>query len=170
MRSFSLAGTLFILMAFLGAEAQERQQASAETAPELRRQVLVLDINTRVTENEHEEIWAQSLQRIAIPGSPVTIRLVGSNIVVAVQFTPFIRRRGSVLVAHGQIWINDPNRGISYYTSIQTIPMEFNEPIYFFPLGASQTSGPSIEIIITIKSYRGIAAAEEAINKNEHGQ
>ncbi|MDR2730167.1 MAG: hypothetical protein LBB81_04635 [Treponema sp.] len=139
----------------------QTQPTSSTMMPEFRRQALVLDINARAMENE-EVIWDESHQKITIPGTPVGIRLVGSNIIVAVQFTPFIRRNGSVMVAQGQIWINDPERGVSYYTLIQTIPMEFNEPIYFFPLGTSSQLNSSIEIKLTVNPYR-----ETAITENE---
>jgi hypothetical protein len=148
---------LFLLTTNICIEAQP-QPASTGMTPGLRRQALVLDINARALENE-EVIWDESTQKITIPGTPVGIRLVGSNIIVAVQFTPFVRRTGSVMVAQGQIWVNDPQTGISYYTSIQTIPMEFNEPIYFFPLGASQLNS-SIEIKLTVNPYKEIAITE----------
>jgi hypothetical protein len=75
-------------------------------------------------------------------------------LIVAAQFTPFIRRQGSsVLVAQGQIWIDIPNEGIRYYTSIQTIPLDFDEPIYFFPLGQSNQLDSFIEIRLTVKPY-----------------
>jgi hypothetical protein len=67
------------------------------------------------------------------------------------------------MVAQGQIWINDSERGISYYTSIQTIPMEINEPIYFFPLGASPQLKSSIEIMLTVNPYK-----EPALTENEN--
>jgi len=112
-------------------------------------QSLTLNINAKVFD-EQVVIWDETETRTAIPGSPVGIRLVGSNVVVVVQFTPFIRRQGNVLVAQGQIWINNPGGGVSYYTSIQTIPMDFNEPIYFFPLGTSNTS---LQIILTVNPH-----------------
>jgi hypothetical protein len=152
-RALYLVSVFFIVGINISIGAQERQTANTGMAPELRMRALVLDINARVLEEEQGVVWEQSLQRMAIPGSPVSIRMVGSNIILAVQFTPIIRRRGNILVAHGQIWINDPVRGMCYYTSIQTIPMEFNEQIFFFPLGTSEGL-TSIEIIITVKPYR----------------
>ncbi|MCL2441164.1 MAG: hypothetical protein FWD14_05445 [Treponema sp.] len=163
-RSFYLICILFIFVFNVSLEAQEQRVGMS---PEIRRRSLVLDISARVLENEansassleNNEIWYQSLRRIVIPGSPTSIQLVGTNIVVAVQFTPFVRRNGNVLVAQGQIWINDPENGITYHTSIQTIPMEFNEPIYFFPLG-QQANAASIEIVITVNPYRETANTE----------
>ncbi|WP_461246015.1 hypothetical protein [Treponema sp. R6D11] len=159
-RHLSILSVLFLFTTAVCLEAQP-QPASTRMTPGLRRQALVLDIDARVLENE-EVIWDESNQKITIPGTPVGIRLVGSNIIVVMQFTPFIRRSGSVMVAQGQIWITDPEKGVSYYTSIQTIPMEFNEPIYFFPLGTSSQLNSSLEIKLTVKPYK-----ETAITENE---
>jgi len=147
-------------------DAQEQQQVRTRMNPELRRRALDIEINARVLTAEQDVIWDEHERRIAIPGSPVGIRLVGSNLIVSVQFTPIIQRQGNVLVAQGQIWIEEPGIGVSYYTSIQTIPMEFNEPIYFFPLGASDSK---IEIIVTVSPYRDAAAGETgAATENEN--
>jgi hypothetical protein len=134
--------------------------ANSEAVRGFRRRAVIVDIDARVLEDKQVVIWNETHRRVTIPGNPVGLKLVGANIVVAVQFTPYIRRSGNVLVAQGQIWVNDPDKGMSYYTSIQTIPMEFGEPIYFFPLGSSSQPGAelrqaaaldaSIEIIITV--------------------
>ena len=158
-RRFSFLSVLFIFTTSVCVEVQSQPVGSA-MMPEFRKQALVLDINAVALENG-EVIWNDAHQKITIPGTPVGIRLVGSNIIVAVQFTPFIRRSGNVLVAQGQIWIKDPDKGVSYYTSIQTIPMEFNEPIYFFPLGASSSQlNSSIEIKLTVNPYEETTVIE----------
>ncbi|WP_461255291.1 hypothetical protein [Treponema sp. R80B11-R83G3] len=157
-RRLSFLSALFVFATSVCIEAQS-QPVGSRMMPEFRRQALVLDINATALENE-EVIWNDSHQKITIPGTPVGIRLVGSNIIVAVQFTPFIRRNGNVLVAQGQIWIKDSEKGVSYYTSIQTIPMEFNEPIYFFPLGASPQLNSSIEIKLTVNPYKETSVTE----------
>ena len=158
-------GVFFIFTAGIPISAQNQQTNTGN----VRRRALVLNIDARVFDDEQVEIWYENNRRIAIPGNPVSVQLVGSNIVVSVQLTPFIRRTGgNVLVAQGQIWIDDPERGICYYTSIQTIPMEFNEPIYFFPLGAAQQLSSTIEIIITVNPYSEPEGAEE--NQSHHQQ
>ena len=134
---------------------------SGEMMQGFRRRPVVLDINAKVLEHE-QVVWNETHQKITIPGTPVGIQLVGSNLVLAVQFTPFLRRHGHVLVAQVQIGINDPAAGVNYYTSIQTIPVEFNEPVYFFPLGQSGEAS-SIEITITINPHRD----PEAIGRDE---
>jgi len=152
-RSLCFISVLFVFASgFL--EAQEHHISGPGMEQGFRRRTLVLDINARVLENEKEVIWDETHKKITMPGSPVSIQLAGSNVVVAAQFTPFVRRGSNVMVIQGQIWIEDPKRGISYYTSIQTVPMEFNEPIHYFPLGTEHQIGSSIEIILTVNPNR----------------
>jgi hypothetical protein len=148
--SVCLFSVFCIFAANIPVHAQEMQAGSSGTMSGQKMRALILDIDARVLEEKQVVVWNETHRKLTIPGSPVGIKLVGSNIVVVAQFTPFLRRRGNVLVAHGQIWINDPEKGMSYYTSIQTIPLEFGEPVYFFPLGSPHQFDSSIEIIITV--------------------
>jgi hypothetical protein len=165
-RSLCLFGVLFLFAASVYGEDPEPVGMNQR----LRRGTVVLDIDARVLEQKDVVIWEETHRKLTIPGSPVGIKLVGANLVVAVQFTPFIRRQGNnVLVAQGQIWINNQNEGMRYYTSIQTIPLEFDEPIYFFPLGQSPQLDSFIEIMLTIKPYTGPGAtAPEAAANTEN--
>ena len=95
--------------------------------PGFRNQAVILDINARVIEQNMQEIWNETHQRVTIPGRPVEIKMVGSNVIVAVQFIPYLRRRGqNILVAQGQIWLDIPQHGIQYQTTMQTIPLAFD--------------------------------------------
>jgi len=101
-------------------------------------------------------IWNETHKKATIPGRPVEIKLVGENLVVVVRFT-FIQNnsgRQKLLVAQGQIWVADQG-GISYQASVQTIPLEFDETIYYFPLGSlkPENSGSSIEVMLTLHPY-----------------
>ena len=120
-----------------------------------RGRALVLDINARVVEQNETVTWHESHQKTTLPGRPVGIKLVGSNIVVVAQFTPYLRRGvKKFLVAQGQIWMEVPGHGIRYYTSMQTIPLEFGEPIYFFPLGPQGAEDTArIEVMLTLYPY-----------------
>jgi hypothetical protein len=141
-----------------GTETQERrqtQQTQQGQTAENRRQALVLDINSRVLEDGKKVVWSETNRKTSISGVPVGVQLAGSNVVVVVQFTPYIRRDGNVLVVQGQIWVADSEKGVTYFTSIQTVPMVLGEPVYFFPLGESRYLNPSIEIIITVNPYNG---------------
>ena len=126
-----------------------------EVLPGLRDRAIVMDIATRIVEQNQQVVWNSEDSRVTISGRPVGIKLVGDNIVVAVQFTPYLRSRGnSILVAQGQVWIEVPSQGMSYHTSIQTIPVEFGETISFFPLGSSDSrEDAQIEIQLMLHPY-----------------
>ena len=123
--------------------------------PRFRGRALVLEINARVVEQNETVIWNESHQKTTLPGQPVGIKLVGSNLVVVAQFTPYVRRGvQKFLVAQGQIWMEIPGQGIRYHTSMKTIPLEFGEPIYFFPLGPQGPEDTArIEVMLTLYPY-----------------
>ena len=168
MNRFNLLGILFLIAANHCIFAQdlpttEVTHEGGQMMQGFRRRALVIDIDARVLDPQQEVIWNETHHKLAMPGSPVGVKMVGSNVVVTVQFTPFIRRHGqNVLVAQGQIWVNDPDKGMSYYTLIQTIPLEFGEPVYFFPLGSSQQLDSLIEMIITVNLNSAGVRTEEA--------
>ncbi|MDR0457289.1 MAG: hypothetical protein LBH20_11480 [Treponema sp.] len=123
--------------------------------PHFRRRALIMNINARLVEQNQTVIWNESHQKTTMPGHPVGIKLVGANLVVVAQFTPYIRRGiQKFLVAQGQIWMEIPNQGIRYHTSMQTIPLEFGEPVYFFPLGPRKDEDAAcIEVMLTLHPY-----------------
>jgi hypothetical protein len=149
-----LRGLFFIA----GAAALSAQDMPSleELLPGLKERAIIMEIAARIVEQNQEVVWNTEDSRVTIPGRPVGLKLVGANIVVAVQFTPYFRRDGiNILVAQGQIWIDVPGKGINYHTSLQTIPLEFGELIYFFPLGQteSQDERARIEIQLVLHPY-----------------
>jgi hypothetical protein len=132
-----------------------RNPPQQDLIPRFKGRALVLDINARVIEQNQTVIWNESLKKNTIPGRPVEIKLVGANIVVMAQFTPYVRRGvQKILVAHSQIWMEVPNQGIRFHTSMQAIPLEFGEPIYFFPLGPQSAEDTAcIEVMLTLYPY-----------------
>jgi hypothetical protein len=157
--------SLTVLLCFIAGSVLSGQELSLEELPGLKERAVVLNITTRVAENK-QEVWNTSNSKVTIPGRPVSIKLVGGNVVVAIQFTPYLMNKGrSFLVAQGQIWVDTPNEGIRYKTTMQTIPINFGEQIYFLPLGADDGSAnnPHIELKIELLRY------EETLHKDAEG-
>ena len=148
------AGSLLFLAAVLIYPQEELQQ---EVFPNLKDQTVILEITARIVDKEEGEVWNSFNSKVTIQGQPVGLKVIGENIVVAVQFIHYLRRDGSnVLVALGQIWMKLPEKGISYQTTMQTINMDFGEQVYFFPLGEfddSATPDAQIEIQVSLKPY-----------------
>ena len=131
------------------------QETPFEDLPGVRERAVVMHTISRIVEENQEVVWNSENTRVTIPGRPVGLKLLGSDLVVAVQFTPFLRPGGRhILVAQGQIWINIPDEGVSYHTTMQTIPLEFQEQVYFFPLGSMKTQDEArIEIQLVLEPY-----------------
>ena len=148
---------LFGSILFLAASttALDAQEISLEELPGLRERAVVMNIVSRIVEQDQYVVWNSENTKVTIPGRPVGLTLVGANLVVAVQFTPFLRPAGQhILVALGQIWINNPNEGMQYQTTMQTIPLSFGEQVYFFPLGSLETADEArIEIQLMLNPY-----------------
>jgi hypothetical protein len=162
-RAFFVFSIFFLVAAGLRIYGEDPQ---AVMMPGMSGRALILNVDARVLDNKLV-VWNETNSRVTIPGNPVGIKMVGDNLVVSMQFTPFIMRNGQkTLVAQGQIWIDIPNEGINYYTSIQTIPIEFNEPVYFFPLGSTKPTDASIEIMLTVNPYQGNEATTANIHEN----
>ncbi|MDR3249254.1 MAG: hypothetical protein LBT39_10770, partial [Treponema sp.] len=108
-------------------------------------------------------VWNSVTSKVTIPGRPVGIKMVGNNVVMVLQFTPFLRPEGSnILVAQGQIWVEAPEEGMRYQTTLQTIPIEFGEPIFFFPLGAPDSLNEArIELQLVLRPYGEADRARE---------
>jgi len=143
------------LLLFVAAATVNAQENLLEDIPELRDQAVVMRIVSRIVEQNEQVVWNLENSRVSLPGRPVGLKLVGTNLMVTVQFTFLLQPQDRhILVAQGQIWINTPDEGTRYYTTIQTIPVVFNEQILFFPLGSMYTRDEaSIEIQLVVEPY-----------------
>jgi hypothetical protein len=143
------------ILVFAAAAVLPAQELSPEEMlPEVTSRVLVLHITARVMEPVQREVWNSASSRLTLPGRPVGVQLMGSNIVVVVSFTPYRAQDGSyILVAQGQIWLEIPGQGVHYQTTIETIPIALEELIYFFPLGRDPADSSLIEISVAMSLY-----------------
>jgi hypothetical protein len=134
-----------------------------EIFPDLRDRALVCTIEARVVESEGEVAWQSADSKITISGRPVSLKLAGDNVVLSIQFTPYIRFQNQLLpvghlVVQGQIWVNKSDGGLHYQGIMQTIPVSMGEKIYFFPLGPRKNHRESsIEILFEVQPYSEIA-------------
>ncbi|MCA1950922.1 MAG: hypothetical protein LDL24_10135 [Treponema sp.] len=153
--SVSRDSTLLSLFLYIVSLSLFSQEAPLTELPGLKERAVVLDIVARVVELNETETWTSENSKVTIPGRPVTIKLVGKNVVVLAQFTPYVREDGKkFLVAQGQVWIDTADSGIKYQTTVQTIPLDYGERLFFFPLGQRTKDGKSrIEIQLELRPY-----------------
>jgi len=138
-----------------------------EELPAFRERAIVLQIITKV-EQSNKKTWTASSSKVTIPGRPVNIKLVGENIVIEIQFTPFLKQGKYTLVAQSQIWIDIPEKGVSYKTVSHSMAIDFKEPIVILPLGSNPASdNPTIELNLTMYRYGEEPTPADPIQETE---
>jgi hypothetical protein len=123
-------------------------------------QVLNLTIAARVSEAGETAVWNVENTEYTVSGRSVSIKLLGNNIVIVAEFTPYVGEDNSiVLVAQGQVWISSPaEEPLKYLSTLKSIPVTMGERVLFFPLGVKTLEATSdntydIELEIKILPY-----------------
>ena len=152
----ALPGIIFLL--FLQTAGHGQELTPDNIPPGLRDRAIVMDISARIIEQNQEIVWNSENSRITISGRPIPLRLMGNNLIIEAQFTPYIRPNGNnIMVAQAQVWIQTSESVISFRANMQTIPIE-DDYIYFFPLGSTSTDNePIIEIQIAVYPFNSEA-------------
>lgn len=98
------------------------------------------------------QAWKAESVKYTMPGTPVPFKLVGSNVAIIVQITPFEQEdgKGVTLIAQGQVWVRQPEGGLSYHTTVETLSVEYGETVLFFPLGLDNEGKASMKLEISI--------------------
>ncbi|GEM_PF-679276 len=158
--AFGLAALLLAPVS-AGAEGPARTEDPLAGAME---PSLTILIAARVSGAGEAAVWNAESSETTIPGRGIGVRLVGSNVVVVAQFTPYIQTKDSlILVAQGQVWISTPlQEEIKYLTTLKSIPVSLGEKVLFFPLGVKRVEKKSeymydIELEIKILPHTGPA-------------
>jgi hypothetical protein len=94
--------------------------------------------------------WEQEDTKFTIPGTAVSLKLVFDNGVVLISATPFESgAQRATLVAQGQIWMRAVG-GFSYRTTLETVSVEYGEPVLYFPFGVDARGGSPLRIELTV--------------------
>lgn len=119
---------------------------------------LTVEITARITENGVATVWDFRLSELTVSGRGVAIRLEGSNVTVAAEFTPYRDDDQEIyLVAQGQTWLSTgTSTEVRYIPAIRSTPIQPDEPVIFYPLGQSADHGEAvfnIELEVRVRPY-----------------
>jgi hypothetical protein len=161
----------FLCLAFAAATRLQAQQAQEPALPEsLRDQALSVYFQAFTSEGEGREGWESEARRNTVTGTPVGFKLVGSNVVILVQVTPFLSGPSSLtLVAQSQIWYKGADGSLSYRTSLDSVTLRLAERVFFYPLGRSDTGKTPLRLEIFVDKYRE-PADKDALGKDQAGK
>jgi hypothetical protein len=120
------------------------QQPGEEFFTELE-EVLSVNIAARVSESGEDAVWKVESSKCTVSGRSVSVKLVGDNIVILVDFIPYTGADDSiVLVARGQVWISSQtDEPMKYLSTLESIPVKMGEKVLFFPLGVKSLEAVS---------------------------
>lgn len=139
------------MLAFTMAVSAVYAQNAQDIPEALRDKALSVSVQTQVPGTVSAPAWEANEVKYTLPGSAVSVKLVGESLVVLVQATPYQGPEGLVLVAQAQVWIREQG-SIRYLTVLNTFRIGFGEPVVFYPLGQGGGKAP-LRMIIVVNPY-----------------
>ena len=98
--------------------------------------------------------------KYTIPGTAVSVKMVGSEVAIVITVTPYKKKEGGLLlVAQGQVWYKDGDTGLRYRTTIDTLSVAYGERVLFYPFGAHTIDGAPLRVELIMDRYSADAAA-----------
>ena len=140
------------MLAFSVAVSTVDGQASSAIPEALQDKALTVIVNTQIPESPTAPAWEAREIKSTLPGSAVSVKLVGESLVVLIHVTPYQGPEGLMLVTQAQVWIRD-KESIRYHTAMNTLMVAFGEPVAFYPLGEGKGKAP-LRIVIIVQPYQ----------------
>ena len=132
-----IASLTLLLLSLTRITGQESD--SQETLRALMDEALRINIVARILPSDERSNFNVEKSRLTIPGRPVVVQFMGSNISINAILTPYLKEDGKIiLVAQGQVWTSEPDKPVRYLSSLKSLPISLGEKIFFFPLGIPQ--------------------------------
>lgn len=148
-RQLPFAFCAFLCICAAGLRAQE-----SDIPPGLKDKALSVTIRAIVMGKADAVAWKANGTKATIPGIPVGVKLMGSNVAILVQLTPYEDAKGNlVLVTQSQVWVKRSDGELSYFTSLDTVNVRFGEVVLFFPLGRNADGGAAMRVEVTVDHY-----------------
>lgn len=119
----------------------------------------------RIYDSGEVSSWEMEVAKYTISGRKVSLRLEGRNLIVIADITPYINNEDEILlVAQGQVWVDEPGEELVKYSStMKSLPIKLGDKVYFYPLGISQEYDSEmfiLELEIQILPYKNIAQSD----------
>jgi len=134
--------------------------APEEIPPALIGEAIALLFFAVVPGADNEALWQARELQYTIPGTPVSVRMVGSEAIIVVSVTPY-RSVGEqlMLVTQGQVWFKEDDGTMRYRTSFDTINMSYGERVFFYPFGVQEDGSTALRLEMVVDSYALLQAA-----------
>lgn len=156
---------IIVLLVFLAA-AYSTADDLHDLLDMLQDNVFSVNVIGRIYDSGEVSSWEMEVTKYTISGRSVSLRLEGKKLVVIANITPYVDEEdGVLLVAQGQVWVDEPGEELVKYSStMKSLPISLGDKVYFYPLGLSQNYESEmfiLELEIQILPYKNIARSEQ---------
>lgn len=120
----------YFLLVVLGSVLYSQEEGS------YRLRVLARIEPTAQSEASAEEVWEEGSERVLGDGVPLRFRLERPNLSIQVRITPYVHgERFLMIVQVDARRRSGEGRYVGVMNTVQTIPMELDTPVVFYPFG-----------------------------------
>lgn len=114
--------------------------------------------------------WTAKDTKYTIPGSSVSVKMLGSDVAILITVTPYKMKDGRLLLlAQGQVWYKEGSEGLSYRTTVETLSVKFGERVLFYPFGAKPEGGSPLRIELILDKYQPDSSAKPSAAPAQSG-
>lgn len=163
-----LAGAALAATAFLPSMAWAQTTPSAVQLPEfssesgslasippaLIGEALTVSILASVSKPSEAPTWEARDIKYTIPGSSVSVKMIGKETAIVITITPYKDKKGGLLlVVQGQVWYKDGEAGVGYRSTVDTLTVSFGERVLFYPFRAKSEGGSPLRVELIMDKY-----------------
>jgi hypothetical protein len=152
---------LLVLLPVLSVSSQEKPIPPGLNVSSLLKDALLFSVDVTVSSpGGSEELWDTQIEKITIPGRAVNVSLQGSDSRLKVIFTIYPEdKKRMLLVAQSETWV-----GGEYSSTITSLPMTFQDKLYYYPLGRAAGSADEkpVEVRMAIKVVPYLDSLDES--------
>mgnify|MGYP000868649033 CR=1 FL=1 len=131
------------------------EPGSIEAIPEaLRGEALELRVLAVVHRGAAEGEWQSADVKYTLVGMPVTLKMVGSSVVVFVTLTPYPTKDADIaIIAQGQVWFREEDGSLRYRSTVEPMSVAYGEKVFFYPLGIAEDGSAPLRVEIILRKY-----------------
>jgi len=87
-------------------------------------------------ENSSNKPWEEGIERVLSEGVPIRFKLEKENLVISFRVIPYFQQHRSLMILQVDARRkNERGEFVAIMSTIQTIPMELDVPVLFYPFG-----------------------------------